>query len=204
MCKFKHYQLVLMEVEGTEDTEEAEPKSEGEADLDCKCLQLSKKSLLGLTSNKSLKLWGAIGARRVVILIDSRASANFISKELVEELQLKVDGTPRYRVEMGTGKLEGGNWVCMGVTLTVQGVKITQNFFILELGSTEIVLGVEWLRSLGKIEADFQEMSFSWGKGEDRKDLWGDPILCRIQSSWKTTLKALKESEEDYCITPCY
>ena len=76
--------------------------------MDLKCLQLSKKSLLGLTSNKSLKLWGAIGARKVVVLIDSGASANFISKGLVEELQLDVDGSPKYSVEMCTGRLERG------------------------------------------------------------------------------------------------
>ena len=74
---------------------------------------------------------------------------------------MKVDGTPKYSVEMGKGKVERGSGVCMGVTLMVQGVTITQNFFILEPGGMEIVLGVEWLQSLGKIEANFQEMSFS-------------------------------------------
>ena len=71
---------MLIEVESTEKEDEARLVSEEEAVLDLKCLQLSKKSLLGLTSNKSLKLWGAIGARKVVILVDSGASTNFISK----------------------------------------------------------------------------------------------------------------------------
>ena len=202
VCKFKHYQLVLMEVEGSEDDKEEGLDFEEDAILDMKCLQLSKKSLLGLTSNKSLKLWGTLGARKVVILIDSGASANFISKELVEELNLEVDEGPKYCVEMGIGKLEKGRGVCKGVTLEVQGVRITQNFFIFELGGTEVVLGVNWLQSLGKIEANFQEMSFSWGRGEDKKRLWGDPTLCRVQSSWKAMLKTLKESDEGYCITP--
>ena len=155
VCKFKHYQLVLMEVEDTEEREGARSESDEEAVLDMKCLQLSRKSMLGLTSNKYLKLWGAIGTRKVVILIDLGASANFISKELVEELQLDVDGTPKYSVEMGTGKLERGRWLCKGVNLEVQRVTITQNFFILELRGAEFVLGVEWLQSLRKIEADF-------------------------------------------------
>ena len=61
---------------------------------------------------------------------------------------------------------------------------------------------MDWLGSLCKIEADFQEMSFSWGKGGERKQLMGDPTLCRIQSSWKATLKALRESDEGYRTTP--
>lgn len=79
---------------------------------------------------------------------------------------MEVDETPKYRVEMGTSKLEKGRGVCKGVTLEVKGVKVTQNLFILKLGGTEVVLGVDWLQSLNKIKADFQEMSFfSWGKG---------------------------------------
>ena len=74
--------------------------------------------------------------------------------------------------------------------------------FQLELGGTEVVLGVDWSQSLGNIEEDFKEMSFSWGKGGDKKHLLGDLTLCRIQSSWKATFKALKESDEGYCITP--
>lgn len=66
---------MLLEVEGDEDGEVAGVEYEEETSLDMKYLQLSKKSLLGLTSNKSLKLWGAIGGRKVVILIDSGASA---------------------------------------------------------------------------------------------------------------------------------
>ena len=124
VCKFKHYQLVLMEVGSDGESDIAVDEREEDPVLDMKQLQLSKKSLLGITSNKSLKLWGTIGDRRVVVLIDSGASANFISKELVEELKLEVDGGPRYQVEMGTGKMERGQGVCKGLTLMVQGVKI--------------------------------------------------------------------------------
>ena len=62
--------------------------------------QLSMNSIVGFTSRRSLKIWGNIDDYKVKVLIDCGATHNFISKELVEKLQLKVDDTSRYVVEV--------------------------------------------------------------------------------------------------------
>ena len=101
---------------------------------------------------------------------------------------------------MGNGQKERGEGVCCGVRLKVQGVEIVQNFFLMELGGTEMVLGMDWLSSLGKIEADFRAMTLQWKVGGRSWKMVGDPSLCRAQATWKTTMKALKEDGEGYYI----
>lgn len=64
VCKFKHYQLLLCEGDGGEDSEEEE-EGEEEIAVEMKTLQLSLKSKEGLTSNKSFKLWGQLQGKDV-------------------------------------------------------------------------------------------------------------------------------------------
>ena len=54
-----------------------------------KLMELSLYSIAGLTSKKSLKVWGTILGKKVVVLIYSGGSTNFISRRVAEELGLK-------------------------------------------------------------------------------------------------------------------
>ena len=146
-------------------------------------MKLSLRSFVGLTSNKSFKVEGGINGKKVIVLIDSGASGNFLAACLAKELDLKVRRIPTFTIEVGNGQRERGEGVCCGVTLLVQEVTITQNFFIMELGGLKEVLGMDWLASLGKIVADFQELYLQWrADGRDWK-IYGDPALCHAQSS---------------------
>jgi hypothetical protein len=53
---------------------------------------------------------------------------------------------------------------CTDVCLKLQGNTFCSNFFVLTLGGCDVVLGVQWLRTLGPIIWDFLHltMSFSW------------------------------------------
>ena len=107
-------------------------------------------------------------------------------------------------MEVGNGAIEEGHGVCRDLQIWVQEVQIIQNFFILELGRSEVVLGVDWLASLGPFKGRYQEMTIEWGKKGCHKVLRGDPSLCRTKSSWKTTLKVLRAVGEGYLVTPIH
>ena len=202
-CKFQHYQLLL--VEGTGDTSEEENEDSSEKEelqLEVRSLRLSLASLKGLTSNKSLKVWGEIQGRPVIIMVDSGASCNFLSKTVALELNLNIEETLEYSVEVGNGQVEKSKGVCRNVAVWVQGNEIRQHFFLMELGGTDVILGVDWLASLGDIKANFQKMTISWKVKERPQGITGDPSLCRAKSSWKATLKALRDDGDGYFIAP--
>lgn len=170
--------------------------------MELKTLQLSSHSFWGLTSNKSLKVWGAIKGEKVVVLVDSGAATNFISLKLVEKLQLQVEKIPSFKVEVENGAIEEGHGICKGVELMVQGILIVQNFFVVGLGRLEVVLGVDWLESLGPFKGNYQDMTIVWKEKGCHRVLKGDPTLCRTQMSWKTALRALKVEGDGYVVTP--
>lgn len=200
VCKLKHFKLVLLEdeEEGGE-TEELGPEAK-ELEMEAKILQLSLRSKEGLTSNRSFKVKGEVNQRLVLILIDSGASSNFISHKLAQELQLEVEETPRYMVEIGTGERVSNQGVCKGVKVQVQDKEIIQNFFMMELGGTEMVLGMDWLASLGNIEANFKQLVIKWNEGGQKVSIRGDPSLCKDQASWKAMIKAIQDEGEAFML----
>ncbi|MCH79982.1 hypothetical protein A2U01_0000744 [Trifolium medium] len=161
------------EVEDDKETEMEEPVVIEE---EFKTLQLSLHSKEGFTSNKSFKVWVVLNGRKILTLIDSGATSNFISSQLIEELKLEVTDTPIYVVEVGTGEKVRNKGVCKDLEFQLQNVEFKQNFFLMELGGTGMVLGMDWLASLG------------------------DPELCNQQASWKTMLKALQNEGQGFYV----
>lgn len=90
-----------------------------------------------------MKVKGRIAQREVVVLIDSGASHNFISTDMVMELALPKVGTTGYGVLMGTCLTVKREGMCKGVVLSVQNIEIMEDFLPLELGSADVILGIE-------------------------------------------------------------
>ncbi|KAI5387964.1 hypothetical protein KIW84_073887 [Lathyrus oleraceus] len=158
--------LRLCESSSEEEEGVKESLEEREMIAELKTLQLSLQSREGFTSNKSFKVWVTVNERKVLTLIDSGATSNFIDSKLVTELKLKVVDTPVYVIEVGNGE---------------------------RLGGSDMVLGMDWLASLGNIEANFGELCLKWKQGRQKYNIQGDPALCTRQASWKAMLKALTD-----------
>jgi hypothetical protein len=166
---------------------------EEEPVAELKNLQLSLHSREGFTSNKSFKVWVRVGERQVRTLIDSGATSNFITSGLVKELKLPVVDTPTYVIEVGNGEKVRNNGVCEGLQFNIQGVEFKQHFFIMVLSGSEIVLGMDWLASLGNIEANFSNLCLKCELDGKKYTIQGDPAMCNSQATWKTMIKALSD-----------
>nr|KYP31955.1 hypothetical protein KK1_047478 [Cajanus cajan] len=134
-CKNKQFRMIVM-CEDEENEEEEEDLTMPES---FKSLQLSLFSMTGFTTAKSWKVGGDLQTQSIIILIDCGASHNFISTELVERLQLSVEDTPSYVVEVGDGhkvrcrgKLDG--WCIDALFLSIF---VDVLFFFLNLISCE-------------------------------------------------------------------
>ncbi|ERN04378.1 hypothetical protein AMTR_s00147p00084510 [Amborella trichopoda] len=56
---------------------------------------------------------------------------------------------------------------CSWITLSIQGVHITNNMFVLPLGGREVVLGAQWHQTLGPIIWDFSKMIMQFEEDRD-------------------------------------
>lgn len=155
ICKNRHLHVLLMgEDEKQMEGVEAEIALQVNAE---QALQFQMGSVAGMKSQKSLKLWGELQGKRVMVLVNSGASHNFISQELVQQMGITVDQSLEYVVQVGDGYTTLKQGVCRGVELQLPNVKVTETFYLFDLSGVDVVLGYEWLESLGRIEADFKD-----------------------------------------------
>jgi len=167
-------------------------------------LHLSSFSYGGFTTHQTLKVRGTINGRDVIILVDPGAEANFLSSKLFFSLGLPLLQLYPVRVEVGNGAIEQGVGGCENVLIQVQGVTIVENFFVMELGRSEVVLGAGWIASLGKFEGDYGSLTLSWMLNDSKVTLCGDPSLGWYPASSKMTFNALKNSEDAFLVTPLF
>ncbi|KZV50196.1 hypothetical protein F511_26056 [Dorcoceras hygrometricum] len=127
--------------------------------------------------------------QEVVIMVDSGASHNFVSRPLVEKLGLMIDETVRFGVCLGDGGKVRCQGVCrnLNVELGMYTVAITGHLF--ELGGVDVILGVDWLRTLGEVMLDWNKMRMRFKEGERVIELKGDPTLQRAVVSLKSLYK---------------
>ncbi|GAU16304.1 hypothetical protein TSUD_299360 [Trifolium subterraneum] len=109
-----------------------------------------------------IKLRGAIHEVPVVILIDSGASHNFISQQLVQKMNWKTIEGPAMSIKLGDGSCAKTKGVCEGLEIEVEELKIRVDAHIFDLGCVDVVLGIEWLRTLGDMIVNWQKQTMSF------------------------------------------
>ena len=158
--------------------------------------EISLNSLVGISSPCTIKLQGTVKNKEVVVLIDSGASHNFISKAVVEELKLATDTTRGYNVLTAGGITIRGDGLCDDLELKLQGCTIVSSFLPLELGSADVILGMQWLETLGDMKVNWKLQTIKFKIEGAKYTMRGDPSLCYSAASLKSILKSIQHDGE--------
>ncbi|KAL0556619.1 hypothetical protein IC582_005133 [Cucumis melo] len=85
----------------------------------------------------------------VIILIDCGATHNFVSEKLVKKLLIPIKETSHYGVILGSGAVVQGKGICEKLEVQLTNWSIKEDFLLLEIGGVDVILGMQWLYSLG-------------------------------------------------------
>ena len=140
-------------------------------------LEVSLSSVMELTSPKTMRLAGIMNENSVVVMIDLGATHNFVSKVAAQKLGLNPTESKSFGVTLGTGETVQGEGVCKGVVLDLQGVTIVEDFLILPLGSSDVILGIQWLEKLGTITTNWKTQTLKFQLDGTTVTLKGDRHL---------------------------
>jgi hypothetical protein len=102
----------------------------------------------------------------VLILVDSEATHNFVDKKLVKKMNWVVANTPPMCIKLGDGSRVQAKGACQGMEIEIGGVQLAINAQLFDLGGVDVVLGVEWLSTLGDTIMNWRKhtMSFWYNK----------------------------------------
>ena len=97
---------------------------------------------------------------------------------------------------MGMGQAIKGEGICEEAVLTIQNSKIVEGFLPLELGSANVILGMQWLESLGGMQVNWKLHTMCFQVGGATVILQGDPSLSTSLVSLKAMWRALRGQGE--------
>lgn len=126
-------------------------------------------------------------------MIDCGASHNFLSVDLVKKLAIPRVGTSGYGVLMGTSLAVKGEGICRGVVLTLQNLEIMEDFLPLELGNANVILGMQWLASLGGMHVNWGTLTTKFQVGGVTVTPRGNLAMCKSLVFPKAMMKAIKD-----------
>ncbi|GKC26546.1 hypothetical protein Tco_1033840, partial [Tanacetum coccineum] len=111
------------------------------------------------------------------------------------EVSLKFVG-----VMLGNMKFEQCLGLCKGAVLALPELQIVEDYFPLKLGSTDVILGIKWLQTLGETSNNWKELTMTFDHGEKRITIKGDRGLCRSLVSIKSLLRVFHQEKEGFLV----
>ncbi|VFQ84386.1 unnamed protein product [Cuscuta campestris] len=132
----------------------------------------SLNSLASSLSPRALKLVGSVNTQDVQVLLDGCSTHNFIHPTVAGRLSLVLHPVPPFRVYVANRDSLRCAYSCPRTPLLLQCVLFEVDLYLLEIHGPDVVLGVQWLQTLGKVSHDYANMTmeFCWN---------GSPVTLR-------------------------
>ena len=112
-------------------------------------------SMGGGRRSRPLKFVGVIQNHEVSILIDTGSDRDFMYPNIAEKLHLPLFEIRPFRVYVGNGEALLCTHVSKQTKIEVQGSTFMVDLHILPVHGPDVILGMDWLESLGKVTTDF-------------------------------------------------
>lgn len=124
---------------------------------------ISLQALTGLWSVRAAETMQVvfIGEERFTALMDTSSTHNFLSDDVLARVGLTPTATPSLHVMMANGDQVASGGACHVVPLRIGDLEFQVDCFTLPLGG-DVVLGVQWLRTLGPILWDLDNLRMSF------------------------------------------
>jgi len=125
-------------------------------------LEISLNAITGSPSPKIMRVVGLLKFHQVVIIIDSGSTHNFVDTKLATTLGIRPVKQDGIMVQIANGQEMRSPGRSQGVEVKVQGTVFRTELFILPLAGCDVVLGIQWLRTLGPIVWDFTKLQMEF------------------------------------------
>lgn len=159
VCKRK--QLFMMEVEEDDETFE-EAQQDLPADETQEEFQISVHALSGVQSYRTMRLQGQVKKNVVEILIDSGSTHNFLDPQFAKRTGTKIYPTSPMTVIVADGTKLTSKAMVKDFHWAMHGTDFSSDLRLLPLGGCDMVLGVQWLSTLGPVLWDFQNLQMEF------------------------------------------
>lgn len=130
--------------------QQADTDEESEHEVDIEPL-ISVNALSGNQNFQTMRVQGKVKDKLFHILVDSGSTHNFLDPTLAKKLGCNIESIPSQAVAVADGNHLQCQHVCKCFQWSMQGQQFEANVLLISLGGSDMVLGVQWLTTLGPI-----------------------------------------------------
>lgn len=134
---------------------------------------VSVHALSGKRPQDTIKIRGEAKNRTLTILIDTGSTHSFIDLQVAKEVRTKLETAPPLVVTVANGHKVLSKLRCPDFAWTMQGQVFEADLRVIRLEGSSIVLGIDWLKSYGKVVFDFMANSVTIMKEGQHLELKG-------------------------------
>jgi hypothetical protein len=110
--------------------------------------QISLHALMGHSIPQTLRVMGQIRNNPVSTLIDSGSTHNFVQDRVARQLGLPTEPAHSFKVLVGNREVLNCSTMCSNIPLLLGSHEFQVDLFVLPLTGAELVLGVQWVKTL--------------------------------------------------------
>lgn len=206
-CQFKEAQLFTVEIPCEEEVLVEEEVVEAVYNEYSSEPCISVNALMGSHTFNTMRVQGWVQGKPIHILIDSGSTHNFLDIRTAQKLGCKKEGIGLQAVTVADGNHIPCQHVVKKFCWKLGGSTFTVDTLLIELGSCDMVLGIQWLSTLGNISWDFQRlvMEFVFDDqvvklkciaSQKLKVLKGQPSIKLLQNSTQLCLLQLRQVDD--------
>ena len=102
--------------------------------------------MAGINTPQTLKIEGYNKKKKVIVLIDSDSTHNFIHYKLSKALNYFIYPVLEFQVMIENGGTINCSGKCYKINITMGGYVINIPMIYIPMGGVDVVLGVQWLQ----------------------------------------------------------
>lgn len=123
---------------------------------------ISFHAMAGTEHPQTIRVPGKLKNKEVIVLIDGGSTHNFIDQSIVSKFGLALVKDKKLQVMVANREKIECVGQCQAFTLIIQGLPVTTDFYVVPVIACQMVLGVQWLETLGPIETDYKKLTMTF------------------------------------------
>jgi hypothetical protein len=123
---------------------------------------ISLNAFTSFFAPQTLKLIDYIKHRKVIIVVDSGNTHNFIHCRIAQEIHCYIHPINNFQIMIANGGSMKCGGRCENFHLQIGDYHLKSHMFAINMGGCDIVLGADWLRTLGSILMDFKDLTMQF------------------------------------------
>jgi len=158
----KKLQIHVLELDEVTDSDEETPTAVETGTSNVGDPLISVNALTGITSFRTMRVTGLFKKKPLHILIDSGITHNFLDVHLAKKLGCEIANMDPLSVTVADGARVQVNSMVKEFSWLLHNASFKYDMLLLPLGCCDMVLGIEWLITLGDITWNFEKLTMEF------------------------------------------